>query len=617
MHQTSRNSGLIYILLAASLLLTVSSCEYNPTGVYERETVSNPISPEIQAIELYLNEDTVFFYTTQMKINFNFRSSDQKIIYVRFLVDGIQKSVIESNSGQFSFENIGLPQGIHSLQMDVFTHSGSSSIADILGMEGFLFSKNWVLKSENFLDKKTIIETEDGYLKLTFPQYKNPDLVEYIVSRDINANTMEIARIKDNVFIDSTYIGEGGSYKVIVRTASGLNLNWNEVFLDKELPLFSLYATDDNTYSFKWAKCKYYSALQNYSILFRNHTSSEEFTISVTDPSDTIINLPDLRFNDLLYIILRSIPRAGNPFYNSQFYPQFQTSKSCRAGIPSSVAFPEEKAFPINEDEFVYSCAGMIYRSSVSQNKALDSRGYTVEGCYRPPFSNLKVSPNGSYITAYVGCDNDIFSSSSFDFQNYSISNLSYLTGHASPSVAVSDIGTGVIAFIKHVYLYDFENSQMLDTVSISVSPYRNSEISSDGNYCIFPADSLRLYKIHNNQLELLWKTRLPNTVFYAFSPLNKYELVLWVNSMCYIKDCKDFSTIREFPLSASKVFNVDFYKNQMLAYAADHLLVISILDGSVLYDIPVNFSLSTYGEDCFLLNNQIFARNSVSYKLN
>jgi hypothetical protein len=610
-----KNTFLISIIIF--MLLTVSSCEYKPTDVYDRKIIHDPSSPSIEAVELNLNEDTIFFYLTEMIINFSFRSSNQEINLVKFSVDGTEKMAVESSSGQFKFDNIYFPFGIHSLKIDVFTHSGSSSIADLLGMERYMFSKTWILKCENIRDKKTKIEVENGYLKLTFPKYKNPDLNEYIIYRDLNAYTNEIARVKSNIFIDSGYVGEGGSYKVHISTTSGSNIGWNQVSLVKELPVLSSFVTKDNLYHLLWTKNKYYNALQSYYIIQRDIIHNKETTLSLTNPEDTVINLAEVMFNDGLYIRLRSIPKKGNVFYNSSFYYQFESEINFNAGIPFNIAYSEGKVFPVNEDEFVYAQSGIIYRCSVSQNKILESMEYPGD-CSNHSFKNLEVSPRGKNIIAYVSCNKEFFRSSAFNFQDYSITNVNALTS-SSFQISVSDVGTGIVPnSLSKIYLYDFVNSKILGSFQSYIYVYSNMEISSDGNYFFIPSDTLRYFKFDNGQFKLIWKTYLgANSAFYAFDPLNDDKLALWVNSVFYVKQCSDFTTINEFPLSATRIFNIDFHKNQVLAYAPRHLYVIRISDGKLLYDIPINFALSPYLDECFLLNNTIISRKSVSYILN
>ncbi len=213
----------------------VFSCEYDTDKIYNRHVEKNLTAPDIEITELHINGDTVFVYGST-NFNFSFKSSNQKIIGVGFSVDGGDSLFVQSDGGQFSYRTGFLPSGMHMLKMDLITHSGSSSIADLLGYEGYLFTKTWILIVINDYYSYVDEEVINGYLRLSFPRYKNADFKEYEISRFISNGYVVVGRVTIPEFTDSTYVGEGGSYKIHVNTFSGDILYWGEANINSVLP---------------------------------------------------------------------------------------------------------------------------------------------------------------------------------------------------------------------------------------------------------------------------------------------------------------------------------------------------------------------------------------------
>jgi hypothetical protein len=131
-------------LLIVSYIITFSSCEYETIAVYNRSVNKNVVAPTIQTVELNLNSDTITIYSDSTII-FKFSSSNQAINSVDFLIDGNLLSSVNSNTGVFNLQYNTLSEGIHSITIQVYTCSGTGSIADHLGAEVFLYSKSWKL----------------------------------------------------------------------------------------------------------------------------------------------------------------------------------------------------------------------------------------------------------------------------------------------------------------------------------------------------------------------------------------------------------------------------------------------------------------------------------------
>ena len=219
------------------------------------------------------------------------------------------------------------------LKMDLITHSGSSSIADLLGYEGYLFTKTWILIVINDYYSYVDEEVINGYLRLSFPRYKNADFKEYEISRFISNGYVVVGRVTIPEFTDSTYVGEGGSYKIHVNTFSGDILYWGEANINSVLPAPRFYGTSDSGYFISWNRCKYFNAVEKYYIEISTPYQGIDGTF-FNNPEDTIVNLPDIHSGDTKLIRLRVIPKDGNLLYKTgdQYY-RFESLQYFTAGL--------------------------------------------------------------------------------------------------------------------------------------------------------------------------------------------------------------------------------------------------------------------------------------------
>ncbi len=305
-------------------LLFLPSCEYDTDQVYNRTVDKNTTAPVIGMVELHLEGDTVYVYGST-DFNFSFTSSDQEIIGAGFSVDGADSLFVQSDNGQFRYRTAYLTPGQHTLKLDLYTHSGSSSIADILNYESYQFSKTWVLILVN--DYYTYYEenVSNGYLKLIFPKYRNPDLTEYVISRFIIDSFREVGRVTIPEFTDSTYVGEGGSYRVQVNTSSGDRISWGEANLNSDLPQVRYYNIPGSGNFVTWDRSKFFNAASGYYAEITNMNNNlGAIPTKLNSSADTILSLTGFQNGEVGLIKLRVVPKKGNLVYTVGYYPSFE-----------------------------------------------------------------------------------------------------------------------------------------------------------------------------------------------------------------------------------------------------------------------------------------------------
>jgi len=121
-----------------------NSCEYVPLGVYEGEVDENIDPPEIEIVELNINDDPLII-SSDYRVIFKFKCSAQFIAGMEIVFDGESCYADDLNSiwmhyynGHYDIDYESLSGGLHTLDLKVFTLTGTGSIAEYFGSEFFV-----------------------------------------------------------------------------------------------------------------------------------------------------------------------------------------------------------------------------------------------------------------------------------------------------------------------------------------------------------------------------------------------------------------------------------------------------------------------------------------------
>jgi hypothetical protein len=607
-----------FLLLFAGL---TQKCEYSPINVYERPVSKDILPPQIQTLVLDINYDTIFLYTEKI-INFRFSSSNQEIKMVRFVIDNDPKFTINSDNGTFNLTYGTLSDGLHMLVLEVYTATGSNSIAELMGAERYLFSKSWKIIVDRSYYSRTTASASNGYLKLSWPQYRDYDFKEYVITRVLSYNNeVEIKRLKSTEFIDSMYVGEGGSYNVRVSNQNSQLFDWGHIELARELPEMKLMPTESEPFILNCGKVKYYNAVDTIKLSQSLNYTYNYINVKTTqNPNDTIYVLETGFFADDVDFVIKYVPKKGNIRYTTDYYEIYESQAHITLGFP--FIRPNTPIFSIdqvNRDEFVYleGCDSII-RYSVSEKRQIEQLGYRSLGCSKCEFSNITLSSSGKYITNYVNCNFDLMLVTSNNMNNYIIRDLKPYSGqNYAPEIFVSDVGTAIVNKANNggFIIYDF-------TTNTSLAFYQKTNyggtglfISPNGNYLFLLDDSLRLVTFANSQFTNVWShDRFVYPKYFGFDGANPEQMFIWDGTTFSVKLCNDFSGVYDFSLSDQTILDIDFYNKEMLTYNSGHLFVKSYLNGSLIKDLPIHIDPSFYNNSFILVNHAIISMKGVIY---
>lgn len=614
----ARENYLIVLFCLFIISSLSNSCEFEPHKVYERTVIENVSAPEIQIIELNLEYDTIFLYGSK-QVRFNFQSSDQGILAVRFTIDNEEEYLVKSNKGTFYLDYRMATNGIHSLVLEVFTESGSGSIAEIFGREGFVFSKSWVLYIDENYNHNVQSTINNGFLKLSWNRYRGYDFRRYIILRTLWNFDLEMGRTRSEFFTDSSYVGEQARYDVKVLTTDGTILPWGYIEFEKNLPKLSYSASVENEYIIKWNKCKYFGAVDSFRISLITNKGVNADTKSINSLNDTTYIIPKSYFGRNVEITVRIVPK-NSLLYVPDYYSFFESYlEPCIIGFRFSSSGVEE-VHQVGRNEFIYwSGDNSLKRYSVSENRIVERFGYPTTDCSMYNFINSQVSQSGKFMTTYVDCTNDVMLLNTANLTSNTKRNVKFLSGQLyNPPVPVSDNGNVLINKIDGgFYLYNFFSDSVLAFYFKDLFFAKGLAISSCGDYILLENDSLRLVHYNNSQFRNIWThCRISKPEFFEFDGKDPDRFVIWKDKTLSVRKCSDFSEIYNFHLEDQMILDIDYYNGTLLTWSPGHLYVRRHIDGSLLHDVAYSLHPGLWYNSCRLVGDAIICTQGVLYFL-
>lgn len=632
MNQKNIHFKFLFYAITGLFLFTITSCEYNEDGVFERNLNTNVNPPNIETVSLDLDLDKDTVELLYNRVYFNFKSSNQKIKFVIFYIDGDSVGTATTNNGYFDLRYEFLYEKLHRLKLKLFTSSGTGSIADSLNAEGFLFTtKEWVIKVKNTYYYNLTTTVSDGFLKLRWTKPYEP-VSEYI----IYYYGTEIGRTSACEFIDKGHVGEETTYYVkYISSYSGALTTLGQATVPKEMSL-RFYADKNNNYAISWGKLKYYAAVG--SITIRSYTDNNGYQDeTVTNDNITSsIPIPNTYFGQARTYQILLTPKYFNPIYKPDDFYLYSLFRSSYfkfvIGYPSPIfqnfmhVSNTEVLYHTNKYDLNYTCYNdTLFRYSLTDNKIVDRYRYNPPNynwsgdIYRTP----STSPNGNYYLATVSIVNSIIIGQSNNLSNFKIIDLDpmIISNYFNPKIPISDVGTGIICGSDKKYLYDFINDRSLGYIQNYSSP-DDYNLSPDGKYIFLNfSHTIYMYEYNNNTINSIGTLHAginDSFDYFRFNANEPNKAVTWskYSKILKVYSCPGLTVDKSFSLPEDNILDIDYQNNRILSFTSKLLMVRSLTDGSVLYQIPVNF---TYVWECMcrLNGNSIFHPNGIRYFLN
>lgn len=197
------------ILLSAIIFLFMG-CEYVPSG--ENFVELTPPESNIP-VEISLNNvnpsDTIYVYQkTSFSIKIN---SSKDLLRAEVLIDSQVVADLRNNTFNFSVYPGQITEGVHKLTVNAAFTSGTGSLAEMMGMEGYTGELSWNIRvipnpEDHFKLEYRI--NKDGFLEVFWDNIVPESVIErYTVHSGLTQNTdITISDAKQKSFVDYGYV---------------------------------------------------------------------------------------------------------------------------------------------------------------------------------------------------------------------------------------------------------------------------------------------------------------------------------------------------------------------------------------------------------------------------
>lgn len=577
-------------------------CEYNLTKENFKEI--DPPS-ENHKFDLSLSEamDTIGIYgSTELSYTFNGYGLEKKS--AEFTIDG--KTIpFYFDQNTILVRPEAYQEGYHTLSMVICTNSGTGSIADIAGAEGYKMEKRWTL----YINSKFIIPiektiTNEGYLKFSWPKMKIPNFTQMNIGFYYNNNDYSKTYYTTDCtsYVDSNYVGGRASFGVSYLFNARLNERLSHSLgVYDTLPTLNFENISGDSVRIFWKKSPYNAM---YKVLDRTLTYDTIFK----SQSDTSC--------------ITSLPVLGRAKYFDLYVsPKLNKSKTWEILSDNKMLTLGTSLSPYHTDYDYNTTDKVVYLNNV---ESYDINTLNKVGYYYPR------TTRGSWVIKHISCatnsskvallNNDsIYVFSNKFFQN-KIS-IPYKYGIFDQVDYFNLTNNDLIAVAKNNTLDVISVSQkkIVSTLTIPAypgeSPWACISMSKDGKYiCTVNWTGIKIYYYSSGNISQIYTDfrEYRSAMFNPYSP-NQLLLTFASNNNLEIRNMLDFSqkSIISLPNKNNVIRNIDPETGNLLFTDYSYLYVLNLNSKKTVFKVGI--SDDEYNPD--LYGNIIFS--NTGYFLN
>lgn len=587
-------------------LVLIQSCEYETP---EKVTYVNPdsTSPALTELALDLNTD-ILSVCGLTRFNFSLISSDQSIMVV--VVNCLGKTfTTEGPSGYFEVDPTTFPDGEYKVQMDVYTHSGTGSLADKIGSEGYLFTREWILKIQrpSFIKVKFLDSSvENGFLKIQWQKLELPYFQYYkIIATDSSLNhsfTKIIYDVNSTSLIDSSFVGGKAEFTLMVAFNQCEDPS-KEYFSDKLIYRYPAYITFDeraDSMTINWTNLPF-----NHTVYLTSNMFSTRLDLGKS--KSYTMRSPGLG-NEVRYEI--SFKPTVKLTWDHQMYNvyiNYTIGTKTGMNFYRMVCVPELNALFLKHPMFFRKYNSTSIERLLSYDYSWDYYDNTT----------IAISPDKTKAFTTVNQNILQFNSATFDIISKKKFGPSETGSRTFYQMHILNDSLMYIAYSSSLAIYNYNSRSIIDATVLlksSGEPY-NITVSKDGRYVANCSDgSLKVYRNTDNlHLELIYETT-GNFLECIFDPVNIYNLLLITNEKAYVVQCPDMELLYTIPSTIrGMAVNFDPVTNYLLfvSYSSKTVTVYDYEHNTVMFKCLHHDYFTAF----YLANNTIY--HSSGYTMN
>ena len=595
----------IHYSLLILVLVIMAGCGYTLSEENMLD-VKEPASSVRIDLSLIKATDTIKITEKQL-IEYSVNTYGLKLQMVEFKLGSYLKWDIPAASGSFTIDPSTLSVGVYDLTMDVYTNSGTGSLADKTGYEGYLAKRTWKVKIisnttggnnggtttpvDSTIDNSPTVPiknikteiTPDGYLKFSWRKVLRKDFYAYRIYWSVGYTDVMRYMANDTTYIDSTYVGGSASFRVdYARLHDNMNVYGESRSLNESYPAISATGIGLDSVKVHWPKSNYRA---RYEV--QNDLQSAVFK-STTDTSFTVAAPgfgTGVRFT--LYVIPKYKPTLDFQYFQSSS-AYYSLGLSILSNWPLFACNQtEKKMYAVNYDAInCYSLPDM------SLYKTLNVQNMMNQGLFACPTNSSKVAALSSD-NIYVYNDQSLTNPVIIPYPCYA-QTINYL--------CLTDNDLVGVASSTAYNLYRVTDKMLVASIPIPDSPYYSrwccNGASSDGKYFVVSTmNGIHLYKIENTLVtEVYSDKRAYNSVLFDPGHPERLYVTLSKSNEIEMRSSTDFSLIKNYvlPGNLNMLQNIDpetgyllltNYKSNYLYDLQDEKIVFTMVNNSSDYN--------------------------------
>lgn len=588
-----------FILLVAILLFT--ACEYGPSG----SNFLDLTPPEDQIpVEISLNDidpsDTIYLYQpTSFSLRINSPNDLKQVVVV---LDKEELINMWGNSIGFVFYPDQVEEGMHKLTIGAAFSSGTGSLAEMVGMEGYAGELSWNIRAIHNPQDRFKVDyriNEEGFLELFWDNAIPENFIEsYTIHSGLTQESdITIYNATQKSFVDYGYVCGYAFYEVKTQLKDGMVFR-ETLSIDRPTPAVYFEDVDLNNLRVYWDKP---FANGRFNIIL------DDKNIIASNLQDTTITIPQL-WGKTRQFIVEVKPRIGE-------YDNFHNKKVAYGNFTQGIYLdiPNWPLYAYNGTD------NIIYTSSYDDLVAFDAT--TLQKINSVPIKGnpwgllyggkIASAPHNSTVAAMTGEETWIFSDSRFvnpviikPLSGNIHTRLAALTSNdrffvvqkESNSCHVFNSLTG-----EKIFQFPFTYPTIYDIPD-------HVSVSENGQYfCASSENGIEIFEIDGTATKL----RYTDTRHYKgamFLPSHPEQLLLRVGSHFELREIPDFNIVQTLEVAETGVSlcNIDPATMNLLYHQNDSLRVCRVNDMT-----KTIFTIRSDERDAKIFNNKLMTRGN------
>jgi len=575
------------ILLLILTIIGCSGCEYELTKEYFRD-LSKPSNTHSFDLNLKSDQDTILIYG-KVDLSYDFKTDNLDVWEIQFSLNDKVIESTQNKSGYLSLDAGDYTVGIYKLKATIYTHSGTTSIADNLGAEGYKVEKEWILEINNYytpvISNPVVSKTKEGFLKISWEKFNKPDM---FVSYNIDLPSNGKAVIKDiNVtsIVDSMYIGYGYltmMYVLIKSENNNRSSNYAFTSVSYKFPVIHFEKVGFDSLRLYWNQSSYKTKYHVFVNKYHPHYLYNSTIDLLKNNLDTSVVIHQAGFEDYLAFDLQIesyTTTDGRSPLKSTMNAAYYNWGSYFVNLGGL-----NLSYNLKENILYYTVYGYVYSCDIN---TLERYKYvwwspTTTGNNACPSNSTKVavlSPTNLYIYDNKNLDTNISMplQRDPDYMSMSDDELVVMTSRNNGLEYISVAEKKIIA------------SQPLTSYT-SANQWSVASSSNDAKYtCVVSTNGINIFKFDN---PVISKSYAAADVYRSclFDKSSTYTIYLTkVNSdILEIRNAANFTLVNTIKLNSSNAFlcNIDPLTGFLLTADLSNAYIISLKTGKTIYSM-------------------------------